>query len=291
MLTKDSLTIFPLFAAYWRIITLLIIGVCSVITLKAGEMDDGEINYIQGEYYKAIQAYRRALELKINDNNRALCWYMIGQSYLQLGKSSDAKIAYNNIVNNYSSSDWLPDAYVGLGDAARREKKYSEAIEAYKKSATTAYLRRYGSLVYWKLAQCYRALKDTQKATYYENAIVSQYPQSLEAQIFLRRGGKTSQASKPANMATAKEATTKSTTTSATSRKFAVQVACTPKKVNANQYAEQLKKKGYRAYVKTTDSKKAYLVLVGNYASREEATKVCNMVKKSEKNDSFVINI
>ena len=57
----------------------------------------------------------------------------------------------------------------------------------------------------------------------------------------------------------------------------------------ANNYAAQLKKKGYKGYVRK--GSKGYSVLVGDYATKSEAQSVCAKLRKSEKNDSYVISL
>ena len=99
--------------------------------------------------------------------------------------------------------------------------------------------------------------------------------------------GASTKTTKAASSGTSKPAA--KTTTSSPKTKFAVQVSYTPKQDLANNYAAQLKKKGYKAYVRK--GSKGYSVLVGDYASKSEAQTVCAKLRKSEKNDSYVISL
>lgn len=262
-------------------------------------MDKGEAFYLQKQYAKALECYRKALESKLNDNNRALCWYMVGKSYTQLERYNDAKISFMNIVNLYSNTDWLPEAYVGLGDVEFKRRKYSEALKQYRNSQTESFMKRSGSRVLLKIAKTQKNLGNTKEAQECERKILKDYPKSLEARLLMKGSSSSStkvvKAESTGTKATTTAKTSTSTkpaaktTTSAPKTKFAVQVSYTPKQDLANNYAAQLKKKGYKAYVRK--GSKGYSVLVGDYVSKSEAQTVCAKLRKSEKNDSYVISL
>lgn len=269
------------------------------VSVFGGEMDKGEAFYLQKQYAKALECYRKALESKLNDNNRALCWYMVGKSYTQLERYNDAKISFMNVVNLYSNTDWLPEAYVGLGDVEFKRRKYSEALKQYRNSQTESFMKRSGSRVLLKIAKTQKNLGNTKEAQECERKILKDYPKSLEARLLMKGSSSSStkvvKAESTGTKATTTAKTSTSTkpaaktTTSAPKTKFAVQVSYTPKQDLANNYAAQLKKKGYKAYVRK--GSKGYSVLVGDYASKSEAQTVCAKLRKSEKNDSYVISL
>lgn len=270
------------------------------VSVFGGEMDKGEAFYLQKQYAKALECYRKALDSKLNDNNRALCWYMVGKSYTQLERYNDAKISFMNIVNLYSNTDWLPEAYVGLGDVEFKRRKYSEALKQYRNSQTETFMKRSGSRVLLKIAKTQKNLGNTKEAQECEKKILKDYPRSLEARLLMKGVSSTSTKVVKAESTGASTKTTTAaststskpaakTTTSAPKTKFAVQVSYTPKQDLANNYAAQLKKKGYKAYVRK--GSKGYSVLVGDYASKSEAQTVCAKLRKSEKNDSYVISL
>ncbi len=262
-------------------------------------MDKGEAFYLQKQYAKALECYRKALDSKLNDNNRALCWYMVGKSYTQLERYNDAKISFMNIVNLYSNTDWLPEAYVGLGDVEFKRRKYSEALKQYRNSQTESFMKRSGSRVLLKIAKTQKNLGNTKEAQECERKILKDYPRSLEARLLMKgvsssstkvvKAESTGSSAKTTATTSTSTKSTAKTTTSAPKTKFAVQVSYTPKQDLANNYAAQLKKKGYKAYVRK--GSKGYSVLVGDYASKSEAQTVCAKLRKSEKNDSYVISL
>jgi len=95
-------------------------------------MENGETYFLKGRYGLAASSYKKALTYDINDNNRANCWYMLGQSYLMMGEFKKAREAFVKVTSKYSKTEWLPWAYIGIGDAYYHEKKYSSAVTYYK---------------------------------------------------------------------------------------------------------------------------------------------------------------
>ena len=256
----------------------------SLAAFADGPMDDGEKCFLKGQYSSAVASYKKALTYDLNENNRALCWYMIGKSYLMAGNMTEARKAFSTILSQYAKTEWLADSYVGLGDTYFREKNYSKAIGLYKNSMTRSYLSRYGSSVYYRLAQAHRGLNETSKASYYENIITTQYPDSLEARLLVSGKGGTSRSS-------AKTSTPSSTASSA--KKYAVQIAYTTRADYAQEYAAKFKKKGYTAYVQMTTSqgKNRYKILIGEFSGREAAEAYLKQFKAKEKVEAFVTEI
>lgn len=255
---------------------MILLCLSSIGPAQAGPMDDGEVLFLRGQYKSAIQSYQKALTYDINENSRAHCWYMLGQSYLLLGDIKQARAAFSTILERYAKTEWLPEAYVGLGDTYAHEGRHEQAIDNYKKAMSSAYLARSGSSAYYRIAKAYRALGQAGKAEPYENTIRKQYPDSLEArQLLLGKGA----ASPPASAAGPAGAQT-----------YAVQVAYTPRADYARDAVAQYKKKGYDAYVDlvTANGANRYRVLIGRYQSREAADAMMRSFKAKEKSDAFV---
>ncbi len=258
-----------------NIILLFFLFLASIAAFAAGPMESGETYFLKARYGLAASSYKKALTYDINDNNRANCWYMLGQSYLMMGEFKNARYAFSKITTKYSKTDWLSKAYVGLGDAYYHEKKYSDAIIYYKKAMTSKYMARHGSTVYYKLAKAYRAINYITKAKSYENIIRSKYSDSLESRITLQnKGGSPS-------------------SNSSSSKKYAVQVAYSTRADFAQDCSKKYKKKGYDSYVEVTSSKgkTRYKILVGRYSSKEAAEFLMKKIRAKEKIAAFVTTI
>ena len=245
--------------------------------LLAGPMDTGAQLYLRGQYASAITAYKQALEYDINENSRAHCWFMLGQSYLALGQTASACDAFGNIIERYAGTDWLADAYLGFGDACYRERKFETAIANYKKSMTATFLVRNGSCVYYRLARAYRALGQTAQADAYEAIVRRNYPDSLEARCTMR-GKSSSIPSAPQRPAIAV--------------RYAVQIGYSAGQELALAMAAQYKKKGYDAYVdaETRSGGVHYRILVGRYQSKEAALAKMRVVRAKERIAAVVVS-
>ncbi len=256
---------------------LLACGAMAACLCQAGPMDDAEQYFLQRNYRAAITAYEQALTFDVSEQNRAMCWYMLGQSYLMSGNATKARAAYQTILTRYPATAWLPHAYLGMGDVAFHQKKYDEALKAYKSSMSAQFLRQYGASVYYRLLRVHRARGETALVTRYESVLRNQYPNSLEARLML----------------TGKEVTQPPAAAAASPTRFAVQVAFTPRADFAQAAAARLKKKGYDAYVDTATikGKAGYRVLVGRYQGREAADALAKKLALAEKTSGFVTAI
>ncbi len=255
---------------------LLACSALAACVCRAGPMDDAEQYFLQRKYSAAIQACTQALTFDLSAPNRARCWYMLGQSYLMSGNASKARSAFQTILTDYAATAWLPHAYLGVGDVAFHQKKYDDALKAYKSSMSAQFLRQYGASVYYRLLRVHRARGETALVTRYESVLRNQYPNSLEARLMLNGKETTQPAPAPAG-----------------AMQYAVQVAFTPRADYAQAAATRLKKKGYNAYLDTATikGKAGYRVLVGRYQGREAADALAKKLAGAEKMPGFVTTI
>ncbi len=242
----------------------------------AGPMENGEAYFLKARYGHAASSYKKSLTYDININNRANCWYMLGQSYLMMGDFKKARDSYSKVTTKYSKTDWLSVSYIGIGDAYFHEKKYDSAIMNYKKAMSSKYMSMHGSTVYYKLAKAYRGKNYITKAKTYEDIIRDKYSDSLESRISLHNKSRSS--------------SSKSTSYSTSSKKYAVQVAYSTRADFAQECSNKYKKKGYDAYVEVASSKgkTRYKILIGRYKSKEAADFLMKKIKTKEKVEAFV---
>ena len=243
----------------------------------AGPMESGETYFLKARYGLAASSYKKALTYDINDNNRANCWYMLGQSYLMMGEFNKAKDAFAKVTAKYPKTDWLPGSYIGLGDVYYHQKKYDSAIKYYEKAMTSKYLSQHGSSIYYRLAKAYRAKNYITKAKYYEGIIRNKYPDSLESRISLQN----------------KSGSSSSRSAYSASKKYAVQVAFSTRADFAQDCSNKYKKKGYDAYVDVISykGKTRYRILVGRYKSKGAAEFLQKKIRSKEKVEAFVTTI
>jgi cytochrome c-type biogenesis protein CcmH/NrfG len=84
--------------------------------------------YDSGEYEKAVEAYKRALQLNPGSEET---YYRLGMAYGSLGKFKEAAEAYNNAVR--LKPDYAA-AYHNLGHAYSNLEEHDKAIRAFRRS-------------------------------------------------------------------------------------------------------------------------------------------------------------
>jgi len=250
--------------------------------LPAGPMDDGERAYLARDYRTALAAYTKALTYDLNQENRARCWVMIGQAHLMLGNMRGAREAFSTIMSRYATTEWLAHAYLGLGDVFYREKNYHAALAKYKNSMTSRFASQFAPSVYYRMALCHRALKQTSEAAKLEHMIRTTYAESLEARLVVNTSKNAPTAASAASRAAPAPAV-----------HYTVQVAFSPRADLAAELAASLKAKGYHAYVDraTVKNHNGYRVLVGRYQGREAAQALAAKLASTEKLRGFVTTI
>jgi len=251
--------------------------VCADLGAHAGAMDAAEEQFVMRNYAAALSAYQTALASDLNEQNRAQCWYMIGQCYLVQDQPAKAREAYSTVVTKYGRTGWAPLANVGMGDALFREGKFADAIRRFGSIGTNVVAGLSQSSVCFRLARAYRALKNTAKAATYEQEIRAKYPDSLEARILLSGQQPAAQAAAPAPKAAAK---------------YAVQESVLPAG-RARDHAAELKKKGYDAYAELIDGSPdgRCRVLIGRFQGREAAEALLKKVKQNLEAKAFIVTV
>ncbi|CAC9505607.1 hypothetical protein [uncultured Gammaproteobacteria bacterium] len=91
-------------------------------------IEKGNNNYHKSEFEKAIEAYKKAIEIN-PDSDMAYC--NMGLAYDKLGELKEAIKAHKKAIEFNSNID---KAYCGMGHAYASLDKLKEAIEAYKKA-------------------------------------------------------------------------------------------------------------------------------------------------------------
>ena len=89
----------------------------------------GELNFAKGSYQQALTAYQKAAEI---DPNNADTRYSIAASYAALGdKDKQLQSALEAIKRN---TKFVGEAYFLIGDGYQKNRKFTEAAEAYKRA-------------------------------------------------------------------------------------------------------------------------------------------------------------
>lgn len=87
----------------------------------------------QGEWNKAVEAYRRAIEEYPDSEWAPYGQCTIGDLYRVLGDDIQAIEEYEKVVKNHPGTPWAPYAQFRIGDRYRNLKDFKQAMEAYWK--------------------------------------------------------------------------------------------------------------------------------------------------------------
>ena len=111
----------------WIIILLIFIALASCSTTKLGRVAQSSQEI--GEYYKAIEKYRKANRKEKDREKRMEYSYAIAECYRHIGQYEMAALYYRNTIRR-SHPD--PKALLWYAEMLRATQKYEEAIENYR---------------------------------------------------------------------------------------------------------------------------------------------------------------
>ena len=81
---------------------------------------------------KAMEAYRRLLELKIDSLERDQFYFRIARSHFLQNNFEEARSEYQNLLTQFPRSQLIPKTRFEIGNTYFMEGKYRLAIEAFK---------------------------------------------------------------------------------------------------------------------------------------------------------------
>ncbi|MEE4287362.1 MAG: tetratricopeptide repeat protein, partial [Mariniphaga sp.] len=114
---------------YVRLITFLIIAVF-LVSCGSGRLGrDALISHEIGEYYKAIEKYRKASRKEKDRVKRREYAYAMAECYHYIGDYERAALYYQNALRRGYEN---PEAIFHLAEMLRFTQKYEEAIETYR---------------------------------------------------------------------------------------------------------------------------------------------------------------
>ncbi len=211
-------------------------------------LPDIEAAVMNKDYAQARDLAFRILKDSNNLAQRAEAQYYYGLAQLRLGQYTDARSAFQSVMDAHPSQDIYDKAALSLIEGFYMEGLYTDALDTanqlLKKSPYSSFL----SLIYFKLAGADLKLMRWEDANKYLNKIINEFPKSPEAAV-------------------AKQLLEEK-------QYFAVQVGSFLDKGRALALIDDLKGSGQYAYVVETtafDGKKYYRVRVGQMSSLTDA--------------------
>lgn len=228
-----------------------LLAVCAMpflASLSFAELPDVEAAVMNKDYVKARDL---ALDVIKNSNDVSKTTeaeYYYGLSQLRLGQYSDARDAFQKVMDSHPSEDTYDKAALSLTEGYYMEGLYTDSLETanqlYRHSPNSAFL----SLIYFKIAGADLKLMRWEEAHKFLTKILTEFPQSPEA---------------PVSKQLLEE-----------KQYFAVQVGSFLDKARALALIDDLKGNGQYAYVVETNGGNGetyYRVRVGQMSSLNEA--------------------
>lgn len=107
------------------ILLVVLLGSCSA----SRNLNSGQVSFEIGEYYNAIEKYRKAYRSQSLNEEKAEMTFRIGESYYRLSEFAKAAVWYKNALKRNSTE---PLCMLHYADCLRATQKYDEAITWYQ---------------------------------------------------------------------------------------------------------------------------------------------------------------
>ena len=139
--------------------------------------------YVQSKQFdNAYHIYSTLLNRNVSDELKAKSIYFLGKITLKNSDYRAARKFLTYLINSYSSSEYIPDAYCELGDTYDVEKNWAKAIECYVHLLNNYSQSQCASRALYKLGKCYEHMNQMDYAKQSYKLLLEKYPSSDETQ-------------------------------------------------------------------------------------------------------------
>ena len=227
------------------------IVIFSAQSVRALGLDDVKKSYVEGDYIKVIEQTGALKGRSYMLSRDPELLYLEANSYLALGDTKKARHCFKTILLG-KSLRYKDKARLGYADSYLLDFEFSKAKKEYEAGLKEANDKELIPLWTLRLGQVSKKMGQWSNARMYLKRVQARYPDSPEAQI-------------------AKDILKEDSF-------FTVQAGSFLTHENANELKDELKQKGFPAYVKQVKEAGApyYRVRVGKFNKREDALDVKN---------------
>jgi TolA-binding protein len=284
--------------------------------------------YLADRFYEAAESYKSFIHEypKSSSSAEARFWY--ASSLAAMDQNEAAIREFRKVVQGSPDSPWAPKAFIGMGNACFKMKKYNDAEKHYLKILDQYHYHDELNVVYFKLGQTFEMEKKSKEAHAAYRTLVERFPKALEVseakermlelekvqpELAKLRAAKPPVAKPPAAEPTAEpfgETVSASITPETEApiaskealpepaaqtglKPFHVQVGVYSKKANVKKAQKAIRKAGYRSKILTVKREgvpyPVYKVRVGDFVDRGEAEKVAKVLTKKTKEKAIVV--
>lgn len=226
----------------------MILGLLTLIPLAYAALPDIEAAVMNKDYAQARDLASKIIKDSNDPAQRTEAQYYYGLAQLRLGQYSQARSAFQSVMDTHPAHDVYDKAALSLIEGFYMEGLYTDALDTAKQLLKKSPYSSFLSLIYFKIAGADLKLMRWEDANKYLNKIINEFPKSPEVQV-------------------AKQLLEEK-------QYFAVQVGAFLDKGRALSLIDDLKGNGQYAYVVETtasDGQKYYRVRVGQMSSLESA--------------------
>jgi len=220
------------------------------------KLAEAETSFLKGDFENAASGYEKLLDEKIKSEVKNDIRYKLALCYIKLGRIDDAKNTLTNLLSKDLKGDFGAEVRMAYADAFYASEGFNEAYLEYEKTLSYNPNTNISSTVNYKLGEVSRKLGDWEKAKMFYKKVITDYPQSFEANLsqgVLKNG----------------------------EFYFSVQVGSFAKPENAQNMVDELKAKGYDAYTAEyeTEGLQFYRVRVGKCDKKDQAFELESRLK------------
>ncbi|MBI4846536.1 MAG: SPOR domain-containing protein [Candidatus Omnitrophica bacterium] len=228
------------------ILSLLVFSAVNAYAYTCSEAMNPIIKSILAEdYYKALdECY--VLEKKSTADLKGEIFFTQGVCLMGVGEYEQAREVFKKALN-YARGELSTEVYISIADTYFQGYDYDKAVNIYEQLLNSGTNNDYQAMLYFKIGKAYQKKSEWTKSGYYFDKLKNQFPRSFETHL--------AQAATVAG------------------NFFTIQVGCFSSNQNAQKLYQELKTKGYEAYITPFESrgKTLYRVRVGEFVSRVAA--------------------
>lgn len=212
---------------------------------------------LRGEFGEALNECSRLERGAADKAAKGEIFYVEGVCLFNMEYYEKARDAFRKAIP-YIQKPLSTELYIGIADTYFMQHNYDDAVSIYDQLLTKGSDTDYQAMLFYKLGRAYQGKSELAKSEYYFSQLHKKFPESFEAQL------------------------AKATTVGGNF--FTIQVGCFTSMENAQSLYDDLKSKGYEAYITPLESRKGklYRVRVGEFASRLAAEYMENQLKDKE---------
>ncbi len=147
----------------------------------------GRAYQAEGEWKKAEEAYRKVVENYPRSEWVDKALDRLGECYVNAGRWGEGLHVYREILKYYPEGDLADDAQFNMGcvysNLSNVDNDFNRAIEEYNKVIIGYPGSNRLVETYFGIGECYRNLKDWDKAIQYYQKVIDDYPNTLWAAV------------------------------------------------------------------------------------------------------------